>query len=152
MFFHNSKYNDANFAKYDQNQEFDDGILKYRDARAKIYQPPSNHEVIITEQTLLDNADNMEVLLTCLFNAPQLQEQSLNTILKLLAGEPAFADVQLLFKSLPEILSLNYPAVAGIKGLATKNIDLLMSNAHSRSDWQRYTWLDFSRRLLKGGD
>lgn len=152
LFFHNSKYNDANFAKYDQNQEFDDGILKYRDARAKIYQPPSSREVQITEKILLDNADKMEVLLTCLFNAPQLQEQSLNAILKLLASEPTLTDIQFLFKSLPEILSLNYPAVAGIKDLATKNIDLLMSNAHSRSDWQRYSALDFSRRLLKGGD
>lgn len=150
--FHSDKYCDATFDKYDQNQEFDDGILKYRDARAKIYQPPSSREVQINEKTLLDNADKMEVLLTCLFSAPQLQEQSLNAILKLLAGEPTLTDIQFLFKSLPEILSLDYPAVADVKKLAAKHIPMLISDAHAHSEWQRYSALDCLQRFLKGVD
>ena len=68
------------FEQCDRNEEFDDDILKYRDARAKVYQPPDNSHIgerlFATlgknlSPTLLENtpsdfyAGKMETFLTC---------------------------------------------------------------------------------------
>lgn len=45
------------FEQCDRNEEFDDDILKYRDARAKIYQPPDNSQV--TERLFVALAKNL---------------------------------------------------------------------------------------------
>ena len=68
------------FEQCDRNEEFDDGILKYREARAKVYQPPDKSHVderlfsaltINLSPTFLEDtpqtfyADKSETFLTC---------------------------------------------------------------------------------------
>lgn len=68
------------FEQCDRNEEFDDGILKYRAQRAKVYQPPDNSHIderlfkaltvnlfiaFLSDMTKDFCADKMETFLTC---------------------------------------------------------------------------------------
>ena len=130
---------------HDRNDEFDDGILKYRDARAKVYQPPDTSH---TDERLLKAlernlspalkadtppefyAGKMETFLTCRAVAEYLktklkddkqaklfEETALKAILKSLEQRYTFADAGLLVKELPKLLKLPYPAVEKLRKL-----------------------------------
>ncbi len=131
-------YDEKQFNLYDRNEEFDDGILNYRDARAKIYQPPDNSHVderLLSaleknlSPTLSTNtpqdfyADKMETFLTCRAVAAYLQtkladtlqakfyeEASLKAVLKSL-DQVTLNDGRLFTRELPKLLSLPYPVV-----------------------------------------
>ena len=151
-----SKYCETTFNKYDLNQEFDDGILKYRAERAKVYQLTNSQRPLLAavEKVLAENVADMESLLTCLavshrLHSADLVEQSLKAILKVFASKPTLTDLQFLFKSLPDILALKNPLVADFHGLAIKHIPQLLNSAHSQFNWQRYNELLYLQRLLK---
>ena len=61
-----NRHDENQFNQYDRNDEFDDGILKYREARREIYQPPSPYEERIFStlmaKLLPPNAGDMETL------------------------------------------------------------------------------------------
>lgn len=120
------------FDNFDRNDEFDDSILAYRDARAKVYQPPkprSNDDLIkALEKNLPSDAPpdfytgKMETFLTCRAVASYLKEKlsdnaqaklfeeaSLKAIIKSL-DKMSLADAQFLIRELPKLLSLPYPA------------------------------------------
>ena len=106
-----SKYCEATFTRYDLNQEFDDGILKYRAERAKVHPLTNLQRPLLTtvEKVLAEDIADMESLLTCLavshrVHSADLVEQSLKAIVKVFADKPTLTNVQFLFKSLPNIL------------------------------------------------
>lgn len=130
--------NPDKFKNYDRNEEFDDEILKYRDERAKVYQPPkprSNNDLIkALERNLpLDAppdyyAGKIEIFLTCRAVAAYLQtkladdtqakffeEASLKAIIEALKNSPSEADKSLLKLELPKILELPYPIVENFR-------------------------------------
>lgn len=131
------------FKGYDRNEEFDDGILKYRDARAKVYQPPDNSHVeerllsalernlsptLLPDTPLEFYAGKVETFLTCRAVASYLQtklsdtaqvklyeEAALKAILKSLQTRYTFADAGLLVQELPTLLKLPYPVVEELR-------------------------------------
>ena len=121
------QYNDAQFKSHDRNEEFDDGILKYRDARAKVYQPPDTSHVeerllSALERNLSRQTDDIETLLTCravaeYLKQPAYEEAALKSTLKALANAPSVADKKLFKCELPKLLELSYPVVEELRKL-----------------------------------
>ncbi len=120
--FHQAQINKGNY---------EDGIIKYRDARLKIYQPPkprSNDDLIkVLEKNLPSEAPpdfyagKMETFLTCRAIASYLQtklsdnkiakfyeEVSLNAALKAFVASASMADRELFIMELPTLLRLPY--------------------------------------------
>lgn len=138
-------YGDEKFGYYDLNEEFDDSILAYRDARAKIYQPPDTSHTNERLLTALERnlspvlkadtppefyAGKMEMFLTCRAVAAYLktkladdkqakffEETALKAVLKSLEQRYTFAEAGLLVKELPKLLKLPYPAVEELRKL-----------------------------------
>lgn len=113
---------------------FDDGILKYRDERAKIYQPPkarSAEELIKALEKILSptlSADTssefytgkMETFLTCravaaYLNEKTYEEAALKAIVKAMENSPSTADKQLFQRELPSLLKLSYPVIEELR-------------------------------------
>ena len=164
------------FDVHDRNEEFDDGILKYRDARAEIYQPPDKSHADERLFTALANnlaptmltttppefyAGKMETFLTCravaeylkprLANealAKSFEEASLNAILRSMANM-SLADARLLIRELPNLLSLPYPAAEDLRNAVINIIPQMMNVFHMNSMWRDYVELDYLQRLLK---
>ena len=170
-------YDNAEFKLFDRNEEFDDGILKYRDERAKTYQPPDKshtNERLLTAlmKNLLPTlkptpqdfyAGKMETFLTCRAVASYLktkladnepakffEEASLVAILRSLSGM-TFADARLLIRELPNLLSLSYPAVKDLRVAALNIISQLMNTMRLNGMWKDYAELDYIQDLLKLG-
>ncbi len=114
---------DRRMVTEDRNEEFDDSILAYRDARAKVYQPPDNSHV---EERLLSAlkrnlstdsyAGKLETFLTCravaeYLKQPTYEEAALKAIVNSLQRRFSFADAGLLVKELPEIWKSLYPVI-----------------------------------------
>ena len=171
-----SRYNEEIFNKTDRNDEFDDGILKYRAERAKIYQPPDKSHAVERlfnalsknlSPTLLPNtppnfyAGKMETFLTCRAVSSYLktkltddapakffEEASLAAILKSFNGM-TFADSRLLLRELPNLLSLPYPAVKDLRNACLQIIPQMMNIMHLNNMWKDYVELDYLQNLLK---
>lgn len=171
-----SKYSMEFFKKVDLNDEFDDGILKYRDEQAKIYQPPDKSradERLFTalaknlSPTLQPNtppefyAGKMETFLTCRAVSSYLrtkltdetpakffEEASLKAILQSIS-QMSFADARFLFSELPELLALPYPAVEVLREVCLGIIPQIMDVMHLNYLWKDYVELDYINRLLK---
>ena len=169
-------YTREQFESHDRNEEFDDGILKYRDERAKNYQPPDNSHV--NERLLTALMKNllptlkpttsqdfyrgkMETFLTCravcdylkaklIDDAPAkfFEEASLVAALKSVAGM-SLAEARLLIRELPNLLSLPYPVVKDLRGVCLQIIPQLMEIMHLNGIWRDYAELDYIRDLLK---
>ena len=166
------------FNAYDHNEEFDDGILKYRDARAKVYQPPDNSHVnerllnalmVNLSPTFIEDvqpnfyAGKMETFLTCRAVAAYLktqltdtsanffEEAALKAISKSVAGM-SVADIQLLIPELPKLLSLPYPVVKEIRDELIKYIPRTVEQLRLRQ-WSTLgkdiIELDYLQDLLK---
>ena len=159
-------------------REFDDGILKYRAERAKIYKPlDKSHadEKLFAalmknlSPTLLPNtppqfyAGKMETFLTCRAVASYLktkladdtpakffEEASLKAILKSVNGM-TFADARLLIRELPNLLTLPYPVVKDLRNFSLQLIPQLMSTMRMNLMWKDYVEMDFIRDLIKIG-
>lgn len=169
-------YSDAQFESHDRNEEFDDGILKYRDERAKIYQPPDKshaNERLLTaftanlSPTLIPTtppnfyAGKMETFLTCRAVAAYLktkleddtlakffEEASLKAIMRSFGGM-SLADARLFLSELPDMLSLPYPVVKDIRHVAMNIIPQIMDIMRLNTMWKDYVELDYLRRLLQ---
>ena len=166
-----------NFLARDRNDVFDDGILHYRDERAKTFQPPDksraaerllNALTVNLSPTLLSTppqkfyAGKMETFLTCRalaeFLKTQLADEStakffeeaaLKAILKSAVTGMSFADAQLFIRELPNLLSLPYPAVKEIRAVAVQIISQLMHVLHLNNYWKDFVELDYILRLLQ---
>ena len=164
------------FDIHDRNEEFDDGILKYRDERKKNYRPPdkshANERLFSAlaknlSPTLLPDtppqfyADKMETFLTCRAVASYLktkltddapakffEEASLKAILKSL-NAMTFADARLLIRELPNLLTLPYPVVKDLKNFSLQIIPQLMNVMRMNSMWKDYVELDYIQDLLR---
>lgn len=169
-------YTDKQFEYHDRNEEFDDGILRYRAARAKNYQPPDKARVaerllnalmVNLSPTLIPNmpsqfyAGKMETFLTCRASAAYLQthladdtlakffeEAALKAILRAINGM-SLADARLFLRELPALLKLKYPAVADIRRAAGQIIPQLLNIFHLNGMWRDYVELDYLQDLLK---
>ena len=129
---------------YDRNDVFDDGILKYRAARAENFSFESNatriNRVInalvknLMETSLEDPlVDKMETFLTCRAVAEKFQikigddlaeEIAIAWIYRtLLKANPlTIAEVQQFLKALPEILTRPFPICKDLKTLTQDNV------------------------------
>ena len=131
-------YTNQQFKDYDKNEEFDDGILIYRDERAKVYQPPKPRSAEDLIKALEKNlstdsySGKMETFLTCRAVADYLktklkdntqakfyEEVALKAILKSFAGPVSTAEKELFNRELPELLKLPYPVVEELRKLKT---------------------------------
>ncbi|MBQ3450921.1 MAG: glycosyltransferase family 92 protein [Selenomonadaceae bacterium] len=117
----------------DCNETFDDGILKYRAARAEKFSFESNEQRInrvisCLFRTLTKNSPaNLETLLTCWAVAEKFQikidnslaeEVALGRLHRALTTNPIeIAEIQMLLKALPEILSRPFPICKEINQL-----------------------------------
>lgn len=172
------EYMNSKLALYDRNEEFDDGILKYRAERAKIYRPPDKSHaderlfaalMKNLSPTLLPNtppnfyAGKMETFLTCRAVAAYLktkiaddapakffEEASLKAILKSVNGM-TFADARLLIRELPNLLTLPYPVVKDLRNFSLQLIPQMMNTMRMNGIWKDYVELDFIRDLIKIG-
>ena len=146
------------FDMYDRNEVFDDGILKYRAARAeKIYLEDEPHCRARLKDALIKNLSaekfSLETALTCRAAANYLQEKfleeaSLGAILESLNGMN-LADVRLLISELPNLLILPYPAVKYLREVSIQIISQTMNFMRENEFWKDFADLDQLRRLLK---
>ena len=175
--YNNAKfYSDEQFKGHDCNDEFDDGIVKYRDVRAKTYQPPDmahaderlfNALANNLSPTLLPTtppqfyAGKMETFLTCRAVSSYLkkkltddapakffEEASLKAILKSLNGM-SLTDARLLLSELPAILNLPYPVVNDVRIACLNIIPQMMNVMHLNERLKDYSELEYLRRLLQ---
>ena len=139
-----SKWPSNFFNGYDHNEVFDDGILKYRDARAKNFSFESDGDrinrvinslvQILTQNSLEESlAGKLETFLTCRAAAEKVQvkiyehsaeEFALAWIYRTLANVApiTYAEIQMFLKALPEILSRPFPICKEITRLTQENI------------------------------
>ena len=169
-------YSEAQFNSHNTNDEFDDGILRYRAERAKNFRPPDKSHTFQRlfnalaknlSPTLLPTtppqfyAGKMETFLTCRAAAAYLktkltddtpakffEEASLKAIIKSFNGM-SFADSRLLIRELPNLLGLPYPAVKDLRGAALNIIPQMMNIMHLNGMWKDYVELDYLQNLLK---
>ena len=160
----------------DRNEEFDDGILRYRAERAKNFRPPDKSHIFERlfnalaknlSPTLLPTtppqfyAGKMETFLTCRAAAAYLktkltddtpakffEEASLKAIIKSFNGM-SFADSRLLIRELPNLLRLPYPAVKDLRNACLQIIPQMMDIMHLNNMWKDYVELDYLQNLLK---
>ncbi len=172
-----NRYSMKNFDHDKNNDEFDDGILKYREERAKNFQPPDkshDDERLFAalarnlSPTLLPNtpqdfyAGKVETFLTCRAVAAYLQtklmdetpakffeEASLKALLKAVNVGTSFADVRLLLSELPNLLTLPYPVVKELRGACLHIIPQMMQVMRYNNSWLYYVELDHYQSLLK---
>ena len=117
----------------DRNEEFDDGILKYRAARADKFSFADdnariNRVINNLVRTLIAPKENLETFLTCRAVAEKFQikiadnlaeEIALALIYRTLkSAKLSRAETQMFLKALPEILSRPFPICAAINDLA----------------------------------
>ena len=171
-------YTDEEFKKCDLNEEFDDGILKYRDERLKIYQPPDKsraderllNALMINLSPTLTNAPQefyagkMETFLTCRAVANYLQtrltddtpakffeEAALKAIFMSINGM-SLADARLFIRELPNLLNLPYPvAKTDLRNAALQIIPQAMEIFHVNGMWGNFYELEHILDILKLG-
>ena len=160
----------------DRNEVFDDEILKYREARAKVYQPPDKtnvderlymalaknllpHFILTSGQDFYE--DKTETFLTCRSVAEYLrlklendaiakffEEMSLFAIFKSL-DKMNLTDTQLLIRELPKILSLPYPVVKNIRDEIEQLLPQIKYDLHLDGYWREYIAMDYLQELFK---
>ena len=155
------KRNLEDFHLHDRNEVFDDGILKYRAARAENFTLESDEDRInrVTEaltEILSGYAAGknfgLETALTCravsnYLNLKVHEEASVAAILNSLKGI-TIAEAQLLIRDLPNILRLPYPLVKEIRNVALNILTQFMDVAKIRLNWSYYMELDYIKSLL----
>ena len=158
----NIKYALEQFDLYNRNEEFDDGILKYRAARSEKFslEPDAAKVRRVTKaltETLSKFANNelsdLETALVCRAASNYLglkfhEEASLAAILKSLA-ETNYVAAQLFIRELPKLLRLPYPAVEDLRGVALQIIPKLMDFMRLNCLWGDYVELDYIRDFLE---
>ena len=77
------------------------------------------------------------------------EELSLNALYKALRFSFAIDDALLLISELPRILEFNYPAVKKIRDACIEVIPQLMTSVRMYNQWQKFTDLEYTLKLLK---
>ncbi len=174
-FFLINKRSMENFDKYNHNEEFDDGILKYRAARADNFSFESDADKIrraekalieiLTQRSPFDAppdffSDKLETFLTCRALAEKLgtkigdrtaEEYALVWIYQTLVkdGVLTYADLQLLIEALPDILSRPFPLCKKIAQIFSIRILSAMRDAAKiYQTWKVFKNLRLLQRLL----
>lgn len=170
-------YSMKNFDINKNNDEFDDGILKYRAEREKDFRLPDKSRAderlfnALAENlspTLQPNTPpefyegKVETFLTCRAVAAYLQtkltdnapakffeEASLKALLKAVRVGTSLADMRLLLSELPNLLVLPYPVVEELRGACLYIIPQIMHIMRLNNRWMDYVELDYINRLLK---
>ena len=135
-------YNTKNFI-HTCNEVFDDGILKYRDECAKVYQPPDKSHAVkrllnalernlsptLQKDTPLEfYAGKFETFLTCYYvasylkgkladetQAERFEEISCKALVKALATSPSIADKQIFMREFSILANVPYPIFKDIR-------------------------------------
>ena len=158
----NDKYSDALFADHDRNEVFDDGILRYRAARADKFSLEDDLQrrnrltdavIKILSAYADDKIFDLETALTCRAASNYLREKiyeeaSLAAILKSLNGLK-FSDTRLLIRELPNLLTLPYPVVNELRNSCLQIIPQMMNVMHLNNMWKDYVELDYLQRFLQ---
>ena len=165
------------FDKYDLNDEFDDGILKYREERAKVFKLPDKSFAdarlltalaVNLAPALLPNtpqdfyAGKMETFLTCRAVSAYLktklkdatpaefyEEAALKAILKTLSSGASMADARLLISELPNLLTLPYPVIEELRGTYLNIVQQMLDIMRLNNRWKDFNDLDYLQRLLQ---
>ena len=161
-----NNYKMAFFDACDRNEIFDDGILRYRAARAKNFALENNDDrvirVINTLTATLPTVSDMETALTCRAISSYLrgklsddrfkdcEEASIAAALMSL-NDCTYADAQMFIRELPELLTLPYPIVADVRRAAENIISQLMDVLKRNVRWHEYAEYNFIRDMLKIG-
>lgn len=156
-------YDMQTFEHYNRNEEFDDGILKYRAARTFNHENRNQklNRVIETLTQILSTAPaNLETALTCLALSSYLRENvlpemsfceelSLKKVAELSASMN-FVEASLLIRELPKILRLSYPDVKKIRGRCLEIIPQMLPVLREKVGVSRdYIELDYLSEFLK---
>ncbi len=163
------------FNMYNRNEVFDDGILKYRAARAEKFSLEGDGEkfnrvfktltkilsAYVSEDTPREFfIGKLETALTCRAMSTYLREKfpdkqlkiyeeaSLAAILKSLDGMK-LSDTRLLLSELSNLLGLPYPVVKEIRAAAIEIILQTMDFMRENEFWKDFSDLEHLRRLLK---
>ena len=159
-----------------QGDEFDDGILKYRQLRVESYvQPPPFEreryykileEILLPAVREIDSSDEkfqgkLEMFLTCRALAGHLrrlypkdnrgkflEEASLRLINRTHATASTYAETMMMFNSLPPILSLPYSIVEAIRENCVSFVRQIMENFQRNSQWEDFVELGNYLELL----
>ena len=155
------------FHRHDRNEVFDDGILKYRAARAENFSLESDGQRFdrVTE-ALIENLSgaeiSLEAALTCRALSSYLrehfpndaeywkicEEKSLDAILKSL-GTVTDAQARLFLRELPNLLRLPYPAVKNIRQAVLNLIGQMMNFSRQSIRWKDFVELDYLQEILR---
>lgn len=160
------------FEDWNVNEIFDDGILKYRDARAENFSlEDDEHRLyrVIDALTKTLNAyaentppaDKLETALTCRALSSYLREKfpdiermklyeevSLTAVINSL-DKVQFWEERLLISELPDILNLPHPAVKDLRDACRKLLLEFMEFMKLNYGWNYYAEFDYLQRLLK---
>lgn len=170
------------FYKYDRNEVFDDGIIKYRADRAKnSFHEDNKTRAARVEDTLIQTltqcspsnapaeffTGKLETFLTCRAVAEKFdikigersaEEYALAWIyLTLINAKPiSYAELEMLLRALPELLSRPFPICRKIKDFALNLVIPSLCEAlksgdvvNSLDDWKRRTDLLYIQKLLR---
>lgn len=149
------------FDMYNRNEVFDDGILRYRAARADKFSLESSGEKFrrvkdtlteILSKYVDGETFDLETALICRAASNYLREKlyeeaSLAAILKSLDGLK-LSDVRLLLSELPNLLALQYPVVKELRGASIQIVSQTMNFMREHECWKDFSDLEHMRRLL----
>ena len=175
-----------NIRNKEDNEVFDDGIIKYRDARrdallgkgggietlfarkqinpARLFNALAQNLITTTVGSTPRNfyAGKIDNFLTCLYlsgylrgklfdddGAKIFEELSLNALYKSLSAGCSIADILLLIDELPIIFEMNYSAVKKIRDACINIIPQIMTHCRMYNQWQKFTELAYTLKLLK---
>ncbi len=151
------------FDRFDCNEVFDDGILKYRAARTFKHENRNQKlsRVIETLTQILSTAPaNLETALTCLTLSSYLRENvlpemsfceeiSLKKVAEL-SAKMNFVEASLLIRELPKILRLPYPDVKKIRAACLEIIPQMLPVLREKVGVSRdYIELDYLQDFLR---
>ena len=177
VYFEDREYIMNNFYEYDHNEIFDDGILKYRNARKKKFSLESKEDKLRrVEKFLIEKLtqyapsaapadffdDKLETFLTCRAVAEKLgikignlsaEEYSLAWIYTtfIRSSSMSRAEIEMFMRALPEILARPFPIICNkINNLTQNEIIPYFCEALKRKfDWHsRSEWL-YTQKLLR---
>lgn len=164
-----SRYTEEMFRKTDINDEFDDGILKYRAVRAeKFYLKSTAERINRVAEALTENlseyADgkkfSIETALTCRALSTYLREKfphdaeywkiceetSLSAVLKSINGMN-MVEAMIFIRELPN-LQLKYPVVDEINRAALQIMSQMKDFYRLNGHWKEFTDLDYIQELI----
>ncbi len=150
------------FDMYDRNEVFDDGILRYRAARADLFELEDEaqrrarmEDAIVKTLTAYanDELSDLETALTCRATSAYLrggvyEEASVAAVLKSLDGL-TFAETRLFLSELPSLIKLPYPAAAELRAVSIQIVAQMRDFLREKEHWREFVELENLRGLLE---